>query len=154
MIFVTVGMHGKSFDRLVAAMDRYAARTLEPVVIQTGCAEFIPRHARWFRFASPEDMDRYTSQARLIVSHGSSALLSAVGADKSVIAVPRRRCFAEHDDDSQVDFVNRLAARGLVIGVIDIDDLDSTIDQLGVHATSSRHHALVSYDGGFAKVLA
>ena len=154
MIFVTVGMHGKPFDRLVAAMDRYAARTLEPVVIQTGCAEFLPRHAHWFRFASPEDMDRYASQARLIVSHGSSTLLSAVGAGTPVVAVPRRRCFAEHDDDSQVDFVNRLDARGLVVGVIDVDDLPSAIDRLGVPATSASPHTLVAYDGGFARVLA
>ena len=91
MIFVTVGTHTKSFERLVAAMDRYAAGTTEEVVIQSGSSTYQPQAAHWFDYAGADEVQRLTAAARVVVSHaGAGSILMAPRGGKPLVVMPRR----------------------------------------------------------------
>lgn len=132
MIFVTVGTHTAPFDRLICAMDEVAATTDEPVIMQIGCATSEPRHAAWFRFAPYGEMQRYNEEARVVVCQGATSVLVAMHAGAAVVAVPRRRAFGEHIDDHQVEFVARMAERGLVTAVNDVGELKAVTTHAGL----------------------
>lgn len=148
MIFVTVGTHTQPFDRLIEAMDNFAATVSEPVVMQIGCATIEPQHARWFRFAPYDEMQRYSTEARLVVCQGATSILVALRQGATVVAVPRRRAFGEAIDDHQVEFVAKLAKHGFVIGVDEVRLLPEAIhkaDAPNLASLGQLRHELVSY---------
>jgi beta-1,4-N-acetylglucosaminyltransferase len=118
VILVTVGLHQAGFERLVRAMDAYAAASHERVVIQRGSAAYRPRHADHFRFAPPDRMAALSQEARVIVAHaaaGTAVLALRLG--KPLVLVPRRQAFGEHLDDHQQELAHALAAGGRAVVV-------------------------------------
>jgi beta-1,4-N-acetylglucosaminyltransferase len=95
MIFVTVGT--TDFDALVAAADRLAATTVEPVVIQIGHGEVEPQHAQWLRFAP--SLDPYYEQADVVVTHGGLGTVTEVlRRGLRVVGVSNPDRFDRHQD--------------------------------------------------------
>lgn len=146
MILGTVGTHTAAFDRLVRALDDYAAGTDEEVLIQIGSGSYEPRHASWFRMTTSEHMAALLARARVVVTHGGDSVLEALRLGKPVIVVPRQRRFGEHIDDHQVDLARALAAMDYVTGVEDVADLAERL--AGVPDTTPARH------GGAALVTA
>ena len=102
MIFCTVGTHSQPFDRLVIAMDQYAAATDEKVIIQRGSSTYIPQHAEHFEFISYEEIQELYERARVVVAHAAAgAVILALNLDKQLIVVPRLQRYGEHIDDHQ-----------------------------------------------------
>jgi UDP-N-acetylglucosamine transferase subunit ALG13 len=120
-------MHTQSFHRLVEAMDAYAAGTSEPVVMQIGHTRGSPVHARWFRFATYPEMQRLSREARVVVTHGATSILTALQQGTPVVAMPREKRFDEHIDDHQVEFVAALAGIGRVTVVRDPVELPTLL---------------------------
>lgn len=129
MIFLTVGTHTSGFNRLVDAIDDWAAGHDEPVVAQIGSSTSEPAHCRWFRFAPPAEIGRLIDEARVVVSHaGAGSLLGAIMSGRPVIAVPRRAIHGEVADDHQLELCDALGAAGLVQPVLDLADLGTALD--------------------------
>jgi UDP-N-acetylglucosamine transferase subunit ALG13 len=80
VIFVTVGNHYQSFERLVRKMDEIAGRIDEKVIMQFGTTEYKPVNAKYFDFIeSFEEIDRLNKEARVVVSHtGVGSILTAL----------------------------------------------------------------------------
>lgn len=119
MIFLTVGTH-EPFDRLVRAVDRWAAATGSgPRVFGqiTARAGYRPAHFAWVPSLRPEDHAERLRAASLVVSHaGMGTILSALAAGTPVLAMPRRGRLGETRNDHQQDTVARLGARpGLAV---------------------------------------
>ena len=131
MIFVTVGTHEQSFDRLVKYMDQWASEHDEEVVIQIGYSNYEPKHAKWQRLFAYAEMEDYMDKARLVITHGGpSSFVAPLQRGKVPIVVPRKKAFDEHVNDHQVDFCNHVVKRNRNIIVIeDIAGLDDTIEQ-------------------------
>jgi len=130
MIFVTVGTHPQSFNRLLKAIDTLIenGKIKEEVVMQIGHSTYEPKNARWFRFTDYKEIEKLNKEARLIISHGGAGcILTALSFDKFVIAVPRLKKFGEHTDNHQLDLVRVLEAEGKVIGVYNIKDLEKSL---------------------------
>ncbi len=72
MIFVSVGTHYQSFDRLIKAMDELAENIQEEVVIQTGYSKYEPRKATWFRFCTDPELKNDLQQASVVVAHAGA----------------------------------------------------------------------------------
>lgn len=72
MIFVTVGTHEQPFNRLVAAIDELKRKGIiqEEIVIQTGFSTYKPETCYWQKLFPYEDMVRYVSKARIVITHG------------------------------------------------------------------------------------
>lgn len=131
MIFVTVGTHEQPFDRLVKKMDDLVAEGVirEPVMIQTGYSTYEPKHCSFQKLLPYPEMERYTQEARIIITHGGPAsFISALQVGKTPIVVPRKSELNEHVNDHQVDFSRAVAQRkNNILVVEDIEDLQDLI---------------------------
>lgn len=121
MIFVTVGMHDHPFDRLVQAADEMASFVEEPVVIQRGSSRFAPTSSQYRDFVDGDQMKKWLSEARIVVSHsGAGSILSVLQAGKPLVLVPRLKRFGEVFDDHQVELAEALARQGKAVAVTEL----------------------------------
>lgn len=130
MIFVTVGTHEDSFDRLVMELDRLCANGClqEEVFIQIGYSKTLPAHAKWAKFLAYQEMDAMIKSARIVITHGGpGSIMHALRYNKVPIVVPRQKKFAEHVDDHQVYFSQRIEKEGKAITVLEISQMEQII---------------------------
>ncbi|MGN6493956.1 MAG: glycosyltransferase [Agriterribacter sp.] len=108
MIFVTIGTQ-EPFDRLVKTADEIAAELtgITEVVAQVSHTNYQARHMKTFDFISPEQFEKYFSEAELIISHaGMGTIISALVKEKPIIILPRLVKYHEHRSDHQVATAN------------------------------------------------
>lgn len=131
MIFVTVGTHEQSFERLIKEIDELKGNGIikEDVFIQTGFTDYIPRNCEWSKLVSFKDMDKKVSEARIVITHGGPAsFIAPLQKGKIPIVVPRKFEFNEHVNNHQVDFAKQVEKRKKnIIVVYDIKDLKDKI---------------------------
>lgn len=131
MIFVTVGTHEQSFNRLVECIDKLKGDGLieEEVIIQTGYSTYEPKHCEWQKLYPYQEMTGLVNDARIVITHGGPAsFIMPLQAGKTPIVVPRKFEFDEHVNDHQVAFSKAVAERmGTIIVVEDVGKLGDTI---------------------------
>lgn len=130
MIFVTVGTHTQSFDRLLHAVDDLAgSRAIkEKVIAQIGNSAYEPRNFKWFRFTSFDELGKLYDGADVMITHGGAgSILNGLDRGKPVIAVPRLERYGEHVNDHQMDLVKFLEKKRKIIAVYDVRDLVKAI---------------------------
>lgn len=107
MIFVTVGTQ-LTFDRMIQAVDEWAATSDEEVVAQIGPSDLKPAHLKWQKFLSPDEFNAYMKQARVIVAHaGMGSILTALQLQKPIIILPRQAALKEHRNNHQIATAER-----------------------------------------------
>lgn len=112
MIFVSVGGE-LPFDRLVRAMDAYAAaHPGEGFLAQIGAGRFEPAHMPWQRRLGRDDYAAALAGATLVVAHaGMGSILSAGEAARPIVIMARRARLGEHRNDHQQDTAAHLGGR-------------------------------------------
>ncbi len=132
MIFAAVGTQ-MPFDRLVKALDRWAAANPDvTVVAQTGETEIVPEALECHAFLAPEKFAACQMNAELIVSHaGMGAILSAGTLGKPLIMMPRRHALGEHRNDHQMATARRFKCRPGIHVAWDEDELVSLLNRRG-----------------------
>jgi len=130
LIFVTVGMHTKGFDRLLKKMDEIAATLGEEVVMQIGHTSFRPQSAKWFDFTTEAGIKEWCKKARVAVTQPAMSILDAQEQGTPVIVVPRLKRYDEVIDDHQLDFARELEKEGKVTAVYDVDKLEEALKKL------------------------
>jgi beta-1,4-N-acetylglucosaminyltransferase len=129
LIFVTVGMHTKGFDRLVRKMDEIAGMINEEVVMQIGHTKYAPQHAKYFQFTTEKELKELCQKARVVVTHGAMTIIDALEQGTPVVAVPRLEEYREHINDHQLYFVQELERDGKVIAVYNVDKLEEALEK-------------------------
>lgn len=133
MIFVTVGTHEQSFERLVKKVDELKRDKIidEDVIIQKGYTDYEPQYCESYKLIGYNDMQRYLDDARIIITHGGPAsFIAPLTIGKIPIVVPRQKKFNEHVNNHQKDFVEQVVARdSTIIPCYDIDDLEGLIKE-------------------------
>ena len=133
MIFVTVGTHEQSFERLVKKVDDLKRDKVidEDVVIQKGYTDYEPQYCESYKLVGYNDMQEYLKSARIVITHGGPAsFIALLSIGKIPIVVPRQKNFNEHVNNHQKDFVEQVVARdNAIIPCYDIDDLGRLIKQ-------------------------
>lgn len=131
MIFVTVGTHEQSFDRLVKYIDGLKRQNIiqEDIVIQTGFSTYKPKYCTWSKFFSFSEMEKNVANARIVITHGGPAsFIMPLQIGKIPIVVPRQKNFNEHINNHQVMFCKAVAKRmGTIIIVENIEKLKENI---------------------------
>ena len=130
MIFVTVGTQ-LPFERLVAAMDGWAARRApQPEVLaQVGSGRVDYEHLRCVRSLQGPEYADVIASARLIVAHaGTGSILTALDYGVPVIVMPRDHVRGEHRDDHQLQTARQLEKMGLVAVAWSESDLPGLIE--------------------------
>jgi len=131
IIFVTVGLHSKGFDRLIKKMDDIAGEIDEKVIIQIGSTKYIPKNAEYFDFIDIKSLTKLIKEARIIVCHGGAGtIITSLELKKPVIAVPRLKKFNESIDDHQFELIDALAKDGKILTVKNIDQLGDVIKNI------------------------
>ncbi len=133
MIFVTVGTHTQSFNRLLEEVDRLIEnnKIKEKVIMQIGHSTYKPKNTEWFRFTDFNNLRKIQKTARVIITHGGAGcIIDALSNKKPVIAVPRFKKFNEHVNDHQLDLVKALAEHKKIYPVYDISRLENAIHEI------------------------
>jgi UDP-N-acetylglucosamine transferase subunit ALG13 len=118
--FVGVGTHQQGFDRLLAMVDDAVGRGVlpAPVVAQAGHSTYKPRNFQTRSWLRPDAIDKSIRDARYVVCHGGSGLItSAVRVGRRPLVLARQAAHGEHIDDHQVLMVEHLAAQDLVVAL-------------------------------------
>ena len=132
MIFVSVGSQ-MPFDRLVMAVDEWAARTgRTDVFAQIGDEGVAPRHIGYVRTLTPPEYDAYVEQAELMVSHaGTGVMLTALTHRKPILVMARRADMRETRNDHQSATIDRFRDRPGIYAADDEHDLVAKLDRGG-----------------------
>lgn len=135
VIFVTVGTHDQSFERLLAAMDELASEYDESVVAQVGHSEYEPERMEWFDFVSESEINDYYQDASVVVGHaGAGTILTALSYEKPLILMPRLEEEGEHLDDHQLELTDALRERNGIFVADTVGDLQGAIDDALDHS--------------------
>lgn len=131
MIFITVGTHEQSFERLIKEVDRLKEenKIKEDIIIQKGYTEYEPKNCQSYSLIGYEEMQKYFKEARIIITHGGPAsFIVPLTMGKIPIVVPRQKEFNEHVNNHQLEFVKQVTERdNNIIPIYDIKDLEQTI---------------------------
>lgn len=133
MIFVTVGTHEQSFERLVKKVDDLKRDKIinEDIIIQKGYTDYEPQYCESYKLVNYNDVQKYLKTARIIITHGGPAsFIAPLTIGKIPIVVPRQKKFNEHVNNHQKDFVEQVVARNnTIIPCYNIDDLEGLIKE-------------------------
>lgn len=128
MIFVTIGMHVKGFERLVKKIDEIAGKIDEEVIIQIGTTKYKPKNARYFRFGSYSKIQELSQKARVVVAHaGTGSVITSLEQNTPIIIVPRRKKYNEVIDDQQLDFAEMMEKRDGITVVYNLEELEKAL---------------------------
>lgn len=114
MIFVTVGTHEQSFERLLKWIDKMIEEKIinEEFFCQKGYTDYETKNYNSQTLIPFDKMQEYISKSRIVITHGGPAsFLSVLSLGKVPIVVPRKKEFGEHVNNHQLDFVNEVKKR-------------------------------------------
>lgn len=130
MIFVTVGTHEQSFDRLIKKIDELKLKGIikEEVIMQIGYTDYKPKQCKWQKLIGFDLMEKYCREARMIITHGGpGSIMLALQNNKKPIVIPRMKQYDEHVDNHQVLFCKKMELTDKIVPVYDIDNLEDII---------------------------
>lgn len=130
MIFVTVGTQ-LAFDRMVGAVDGWAAVTGNEVFAQVGPTDKKFDHIQQSAFLEPMDFDHYFSAASLVIAHaGMGSILTALSYGKPIIIMPRKASLNEHRNEHQLATARRFATYNGVSVAWDENELTTLLHRI------------------------
>jgi UDP-N-acetylglucosamine transferase subunit ALG13 len=92
------------FDRLIRAMDAWAAANPCEMLAQIGDGGYEPRNMPWVRRLERADYLGAVAGADLVVAHaGMGTVITAAEHGKPIVLLPRRGSLGEHNNDHQAD---------------------------------------------------
>ncbi|MFW5798327.1 MAG: glycosyltransferase [Planctomycetota bacterium] len=132
-LLVTVGSLPYALDRLVTAVDHWAAEHPDWTVNQqVGYSTVMPRHAREaFPFCPFRHFQGLFDEADVVVSHGSAGpILGARRRGLPIVLVPRQERFGECYNDHQVETCEAIRGESTMREIVlEIDDLPGAIER-------------------------
>lgn len=132
MIFLTVGSQ-MPFDRLVAAVDHWAAASRADVFAQIGHSDLKPASIRWERTLTPSAFRQAVQACTCLIGHaGMGTVLTGLEFAKPMILMPRLGALGETRNDHQVDTLRWLATRPGIHAAYDIEELGVQLGRLAV----------------------
>jgi radical SAM protein with 4Fe4S-binding SPASM domain len=131
MIFVMLGTNPYCFSRLIEAVDEYAEKTGEKIIMQLGFSTIMPKYATYFRFKPHPEIIRLIREAELLIMQGGyGSIFDGLSQHKRIIAVPRKLELQEATDGGlgQLELVEELERKHRLIGLYDVNRLEQTIE--------------------------
>lgn len=137
-VFVTVGTQ-LPFDRLISAVDRWAAHSDAEVFAQTGESLLRPRNIAFRDFLDSAETNERIRTADLVVAHaGMGTILTRCETGLPMIVMPRRAHLGEHRNDHQLATTRRLSHLPGLWVVADEEELYERLADFRPQAGSGR----------------
>ena len=131
MIFASLGTMDMPFTRMAKAVDEFASRCDEEVIVQTGYTDYDYKYAHVFKFCTKNEMQKYISEASILILQGGwGAISEAMELHKRIVVIPRHDK-TEHIHD-QFQLVEKLDSLGCVIAVRDEENLAEAVEKAKV----------------------
>lgn len=130
MIFVTVGTHTQSFNRLLKKIDELIekGKIKEKVIAQIGYSTYKPKNYEYFTFTSEEKILELNKKASLIITHaGVGSIITALQFRKPIVVIPRLKKFNEHVNDHQLQIAKVFKKERKILACFDIKNLEKVI---------------------------
>lgn len=133
MIFVTLGTQDKSFHRLLERIDLLIEKGIikDKIIVQAGSTRYQSKNMEIIDFIDINQFNHYIMDCDFLISHaGVGTIINGLSCNKKVIAVARRAKYIEHENDHQIEIVQKFHSLGYILGCIEVDQLEEAIMQL------------------------
>lgn len=128
MIFASLGTMDMPFTRMAKAVDEFASQCDEEVIVQTGYTDFDYQYAHAFKFCTKDEMQKFISDANILILQGGwGAISEAMDLHKKIVVIPRHD-ITEHIHD-QFQLVEKLDSLSCVIAVRDEKNLAEAVEK-------------------------
>lgn len=130
MILVLLGTQNNSFHRLLEEVDKLIneKKIKDKVVVQAGYTKYTSENMEIFTLIDKEKLLELQQKANFIITHGGvGSIITSLERGKKVIAVPRKKEYAEHVNDHQEDIVDVFSKKEYLIGIKDVKELENAI---------------------------
>lgn len=95
------------------------------VIAQSGCTTYEPQNEDFTLepFVGQTRYQELINQAELVITHGGlSSIADSINAHKRTLVVPRRQHFDEHQNDHQLEIMEKYAHEGYIVACGETDD--------------------------------
>lgn len=133
MILVLLGTQDNSFYRLLEEIQKCIDDGIiqEEVWVQVGSTKFKSKDMKIFDLIANEELNVLIDRADLIITHGGvGSIIMCLKKRKKIIAVPRMSKYGEHVNDHQLQIVNNFDKEGYIKGVVNLEILGKTIEDI------------------------
>lgn len=118
MIFVTLGTQDKSFTRLLDAIENNIkeGNITDKVIVQAGSTKYRSKYMEIHKMMSKKKFEQYMRECDILITHGGvGTILDALKLNKKIIAVPRRKEFKEHENNHQLQIIEKFSEEGYLL---------------------------------------
>ena len=130
MILVTLGTQDKSFERLLKQIDKEIDKGTikDKVIVQAGHTKYNSKNMEIFTLVTPNELEEYIKNCDLLITHGGvGSILSGLKYGKKIIAVPRLSKYGEHNNDHQLQLIDKFSSDGYIIPCYEVKDLEESL---------------------------
>lgn len=133
MLFITVGTHEQSFDRLLKCIDKMVEEGIinEKIICQKGYTEYQPQNYKAVKLMPYNQIQENIKKARIVITHGGPAsFLEVLKYGKIPIVVPRKKDFNEHVNNHQLEFSRQVSKRmnNIIVAENDEEIIDAIVN--------------------------
>lgn len=133
MILVTLGTQDRSFKRLLEAIQKQIdnGNIKDKVIVQAGHTEFVSKDMEIFDLIDRDKFSELISECDLLITHGGvGSILTGLNNNKKVIAAPRLKEYNEHQNNHQLEIIEKFSDSGLILPLYDFDKLDIVLKEV------------------------
>ena len=133
MILVTLGTQDRSFKRLLEAIQKQIdnGNIKDKVIVQAGHTAFESKDMEIFDLIDRDKFSELISKCDLLITHGGvGSILTGLNNNKKVIATPRLKEYNEHQNNHQLEIIEKFSDSGLIYPLYNLDELDKVLKEV------------------------
>ena len=133
MIFVTLGTQDKTFERLLIKINELIIRgvIVDEVIVQAGNTHYVSNNMKIISFVSMPEFIDYLNKCSFLITHGGvGSIVGGLNAQKKVLAVARRVEYGEHENNHQIEIIEKFTEEGYILGCTDIAQLEDQLARI------------------------
>ena len=133
MIFVVLGTQDKKFERLLQEVEQLIidGTIQKKVIVQAGTTTYKSKYMEIHKMIPMKQFLTYMDESDYIITHGGvGTILDAMKKNKKIIAVPRLKKYGEHENDHQLQIIDKFSQEQYLIGCTDVEDLKEAIQKI------------------------
>ena len=135
MILVTLGTQDRSFKRLLDAIQKQIdnGNIKDKVIVQAGHTIYKSKDMEIFDLIDRDQFSELISKCDLLITHGGvGSILTGLNNNKKVIATPRLKEYNEHQNNHQLEIIEKFSNTGLILPLYNLDELDKVLKEVKI----------------------
>lgn len=132
MILITLGTQDRSFKRLLDAVQKQIdnGNIKDKVVVQAGCTKYESKDMEIFDLLDRDRFAELIGECDLLITHGGvGSILTGLNNNKKVIATPRLKEYNEHQNNHQLEIIEKFSSSGLILPLYEMNDLAKVLKE-------------------------